>query len=132
MDALLAVEAERARDLAGLFESSFVVERRIRSVETTQPIYARGSDYRLHDGMPAMAGIERVVLVHRADVGRGHPHRRREIALSEDHPLDAWRRRGDLANVHESGGCLDLHREADLPRKSAVRLDLPEQRRDEC
>ena len=68
-----------------------------------------------------MARIERVVFVHRADTGRRHAHRCREIALNRRsaHSMHGRRLR-DSSHVEKPAAVLDLHRQSDMPREAAI------------
>ena len=97
MNALLAVEAHRQRDLAGAIETGGVLVSGVRAIHAAQPVGARRRDDGLHHGVPAVTGIDRVMLVGLANRRRRHPHRRREVARPRrSAPRDAamrWRSR---------------------------------------
>ena len=70
MDALLAIEAQGPGDPAGALEASGILESGIRSVHGAKSVSASRCNNAVHHGMPAMAGIQRIVIVEFASVAK--------------------------------------------------------------
>src|SRR5262245_8798403 len=128
MNALLAVESHRSCDAAGAFETSRVLVTRVRAVHAAKSVHAGGGDDGVHHRVPAVAGIERIVLVEFTNRGRGHAHRRSVVARTEHEPLEPRRRAGNLTAVKEPACGLDLSFDPDPTREPDVRLDLRQER----
>src|SRR4030095_6914221 len=127
MNALLAIEAERLRDATGPFETRGVLETGIGAVHAAKSVGARGSDDGVHDGVPAMPGIDLIVRVTLADGRRWHTHRRGVVTCTEDDRLEPGRRFSNLSRVQITRSRLDLRFDPDASRVSRAALDLRQQ-----
>src|SRR5262247_2558660 len=124
MDALLSVEAHRARDAARTLEAWNIRVIGIRSINGAEAIRTRRRDDCMHRRMPTMSRVDSVVLIKRSDARSGHAHRRRVVASAEDERLETTRRLRDLANPDEAGGGFDLRFDSDASREPLPKLDL--------
>ena len=70
VNTLLAIEAHGARNAAGALEAGGVLISRIGAVQAAQSVSARRSHNGVHHRVPAMPGIDLVVLVGFADIRR--------------------------------------------------------------
>ena len=128
MNAPFAVEAHGSPDLAGLRQALGILDAGERPVDGAFVIGAGGGDDRMHDVVPAMAGIGRVVVVQFSDRFHRHPHRRRVIAGSVHETFQPGGTGRDFPNVDATGRCLDQGLDADGARELPIALDLRQQR----
>src|SRR6185503_13485519 len=105
--------------------------RGVRTVHAPESVRTRCGDDRVHDGMPAMSGIELVIRIVDADTCRWHVHRRRIVSHAEDQRLESRRGRCDFADPQETSRGLDLCFDTYRAREPLPFLYLREQRCDE-
>jgi hypothetical protein len=67
VDALFAVEPERACDATRSLEADRILEGTVWAIHAAETMRSRSGDDRVHDRVPAVTGVEFIVLVVLAD-----------------------------------------------------------------